>query len=221
MSDVQIPSRAERHFPPIVPSWELLDQALARVMAVRGIRVDEAQTLICQVVADRRVEVSVVTDRHGAKQISGKYQLSGSDLEIPLHLKPSHFDWNSSRPVKAWGVKPGRLPVEGSWLMRSIRVRGEDITRMLCTPVADSSMAPVGQRAGAKRPIGNNRTQPKPRGPQPTVRQRVEAAMQTDLASGKLTAEELAGMKEVALAARYEASREPARKARTNVLSEF
>jgi hypothetical protein len=220
MSEVLIPARPER-FPPIVPSWETLDQALARVMAVRGTSVEETQTLICQVIADRRVEVSVVTDRHETKQRSGKHQLSGGDLEIPLHLKPSHFDWNRSRPVKAWGVKPGRLPVEGRWLMRSIMVRGEDVTRVLCTPVADSSIAPVDETAGARRHVGNNLAQTKPRGPRPTVRKRVEAAMQTDLALGKLTVETLADMKEEALAARYGASREPARKARANILSEL
>jgi hypothetical protein len=45
--------------------------------------------------------------------------------------------------------------------------------------------------------------------------------MKTDVATGKLTAEALAGMKEEAMAARYEVSREPARKARANVLSEL
>ena len=205
MSDVPILAGPERRFPPIVPSWEVLDQALARVMAVRGIGVDQARTLICQVISDRRVEVSVVTDRHEAKQICDKRELSGSDLDIPLHLKPSHFDWKRSRPVKAWSVKPGRLPVEGRWLMRSITVRGEDVTRVLCTPVGPS-MAPV-EAADAKRLDGNNLAQPKRRGPRPTVRKRVEEAMHTDLASGKLTAGAMADMKEEALAAGYNVSR--------------
>jgi hypothetical protein len=214
---MQTPARPERRFAPIVPTWESLGDALARVMAVREPDVEEAQTLICQVIADRRVEVLVMTDRHEVKQRSGKYQLSGSDLEIPLHLKPSHFDWDSSRPVKAWSVKSGRLPVEGRWLMRSIVLRREDVTRELCTLVADSSIGPIDQTGvDGRARVG---VQPKVRGPRPTVRKRVEAAMQTDLSLGKLTAEMLADMKEEALAERYKASRDTVRKARANVLS--
>jgi len=59
------------------------------------------------------------------------------------------------------------------------------------------------------------------RGPKAEVGPRVKAAMLADLRGGKLTIDQLDGMVEEAMAARYKASRDVCRKARELALSEF
>ncbi len=59
------------------------------------------------------------------------------------------------------------------------------------------------------------------RGPKPKVLNRVKDAMRADIRSGKFTIEALTSFTEVSLESEYSASRDTARRARNEVLSEF
>jgi hypothetical protein len=233
-------SRPEEHlFEEIVPAWEALDATLQRVSAARGISPEDAKKLICQIIADKRIGIVVQTSRHEIRGTSAKRQLSGDDLDIPTNLKPAAFDWEASRPIKPWSVKPGRLAPEGRWFMQSIALRREDVIRVLCTPQAAPSLptepfvpsepiplvvpkAEDGDGDSAStHPMAKTLRQQKRRGRRPKVRERIEAQMRAEVKSGKLTSENLNEMTEEALAVTYNGSRDSVRKARTNVLSEL
>jgi hypothetical protein len=67
----------------------------------------------------------------------------------------------------------------------------------------------------------NSPVQGRNRGPRPEISKSVEDAMTKDVQERKITLAELGDMTEEALAARYEASRDKARKVRNKVLSKF
>jgi hypothetical protein len=102
---------------PYPPGWERLSDAAARVMAAAGVSKEQAQTDICQAIADDAVEIRCKLEKHTTSPIRSKKVLAGRDFEIPTDLKLKHLDWERSRPLKPWFVRPGVLQQRdtGSW----------------------------------------------------------------------------------------------------------
>jgi hypothetical protein len=88
---------------PYNPEWELLANALKRVMAV-GTEEQEAKADICNAISDRKIAVRVLVDE--ADRDVGGQTLYAPDVEVPLRLKPEDLDWRRSRPLAPWPIGP-------------------------------------------------------------------------------------------------------------------
>jgi hypothetical protein len=109
-----------------VPKWERLSDVLKRVMTA-GVSEDEAKSDISGAIADKEIRgvlltVAVEPDVFAAhRQLVAKVQRLGSDprhsadsvecfeganVKVPDHLTPDDFDWQNSRPLQPWRVRP-------------------------------------------------------------------------------------------------------------------
>jgi hypothetical protein len=149
--------------------------------------------------------------------------LDGKDVEIPTRLCPDDFDWNNSRPIQPWAVRRDRsrqLSFGGCyWHIDCIEVSKSDLLRLFCEPQAQNSTCVRGAGGPAKEPavvpLGRRR------GRNPIKLERAKEAMRKDIQEGRQSAAELSEMLEKDLSARYDVSRDTARKARIAVLSEL
>ncbi len=118
-------------------------------------------------------------------------------VEVPQYLLARDLNWDDSYPYEAWPL-----------VMRGMLRRVRPTRIFLSKEDLDTVFSPP-ERA-EDRPT---------RGPRAETRARVEAAMWSDIESGKITQERLDKMPEKVLAERYGASRDTVRKARKSVLS--
>ena len=92
------------------PTWEPIAEALERVVAT-GLSKSDAQRDLCRAIADRGIAIRIhLTANHGLPARA----ISGSSLEIPPRLSPSHVDWKHSRPSEGsplW-LGPSQRPGE-------------------------------------------------------------------------------------------------------------
>jgi hypothetical protein len=109
--------------------------ALNRVM-VTGATEDEAKSDLCRAVADQKIGIRV---RISAADYSmGGRIFANGNVGVPVHLKPSDFDWVQSRPLAQWriGPKPGQhYAWLGGWENRPIdliELFTNDVTEVLC-----------------------------------------------------------------------------------------
>ncbi|SRR6266508_3721973 len=117
-----------------VSKWERLSDAVMRVMAACGLSKDEAQTDICRAIADGAVNIRGSLKRHTTKRLSASDTvLEGADFQIPTEIKSEDLDWERSRPVKPWMVRPGNYSLPGSWDLEWIELFRTDVTKVLCT----------------------------------------------------------------------------------------
>jgi hypothetical protein len=131
------------------PEWELLADALTRVVA-SGIAERDAPLAICNAIADRSVSVRVLnpftierlhklgffSGRIGEKADfflhPGLTELAPSVM-IPSRIAPEDFDWQESRPLKPWRDPQASLsPFD--WRRDCIHLRRADVTRVLVAP---------------------------------------------------------------------------------------
>jgi hypothetical protein len=113
-----------------VPDWERLSDGVKRVVAT-GVAEDEAKSDVSRAIADRKirvrltvaVEADVLMTWHqmvakaqglGADPNHSAYSVEcfeGASIKVPSHLTPDDFDWQNSRPLKPWQIRPhgGRL----------------------------------------------------------------------------------------------------------------
>ena len=78
---------------------------------------EEAQSDICQAIADGAVQFRCRLKRHTTKPMTSKTVLDGNAFEIPT-LKPHDLDWEGSRPLKPWTVRRGMSTTSqetGTW----------------------------------------------------------------------------------------------------------
>ena len=223
-----------------VGEWQRLSEALTHVMEATGISKDEAQADICRAIADGVIRMrGELGRRRLTHTTSAGTVLTEEDFEIPTDLGPKDLDWEQSRPLKEWFVRRGRFHSPGYWSQKCTKLFRSDVNKVLClargsdkpttgTPATSTSRAalegeetPVGPKSAgrSRRPdaVGPARR----RGPRPRKLDRTKDAMRDDVRQGRFTVEDLSSMVEEALAANYGVSRDTARKARNEVLSEF
>jgi hypothetical protein len=124
-----------------VSEWEWLSDAATRVMTAAGISNGEAQSDICQAIADGKVKIRGKLERHTTRPIRSDAVLEGKEFEIPTDLKSEDLDWMRSRPVKPWFVQRGSSAHWGHWDLEWIKLSRADVTNVLCRAGTPSESA--------------------------------------------------------------------------------
>ncbi len=148
-----------------VSPWELLSDAATRVMGAARVSKDEAQSDICQAIADGAVKIRCQLKRHKTNHMTSKAILDGNAFQIPK-LKPDDLDWEGSHPVKPWTVQRGSYAIPGDWDLAWVKLSRTDVTNALCRAETRGEPAqPASSETGAKR-----RSRPKLESAQSAVR---------------------------------------------------
>ena len=100
-------------------------------MAAAGVSKDEAQSDICQAIADGAVKIRCQLKRHKTKPMTSKTVLDGNAFQIPTRIKPADLDWEGSRPVKPWTVRRGSYHIPGDWDLEWIELSRTDVKRFV------------------------------------------------------------------------------------------
>jgi hypothetical protein len=219
--------------------WEPLLAACERAMTTGGISKEEAQSDLCQAIADGVVAIRVKLRKH-ASGMHSSHVLEGKDFESIATLKPEEFDWDRSRPVNPWFVKRGVYSPHGYWQIETIELSSTDVTNVLRRTTAPGGpVEAAGRDAGTAGRSGRapdshggepGRANPRSagagglarrRGVRPQKFEQVCNAMRDDLREGRLTLAQLSDTLEKILADDYDVSRDTARRARNAVLAEF
>jgi len=116
------------------PAWETLRDAVKRVMNATGCTEEQAQTAICQAVADGTIAFRGQLKKHTTKQMTSSAVLKGADFEIRRMIKPADLDWEVSRPLKPWIVRTGHYSIPGPWELARIELCTNAVTSVLCAP---------------------------------------------------------------------------------------
>jgi hypothetical protein len=128
-----------------------------RVMEAAGVSKDEAQSDICQAIADGAVKIRCQLKRHKTKHMTSKAILDGNAFQI-TKLKPDDLDWEGSHPVKPWTVQRGSYAIPGDWDLAWVKLSRTDVTNRLCPAAPRGEPAePVSScETGAKRRSGRS-----------------------------------------------------------------
>jgi hypothetical protein len=203
------------------PDWESLTDALKRVVAA-GTSENDAKTYLCDAMRDRKiaVRVRIAASDH---EMRGQFFLSAQrNVGVPLHLKPGDFDWAQSRPLAPWRIGPSagqHYTWLGSWQDREldlIEVATADVIDVLCGEPSVNAPQGIPPAQSPQADAGERKT-----GPRPKKLEETKQTMRTEIANGQQTVAGLRDMLEKNLASHYGVSRDTARKARNEVLSEF
>ena len=147
-----------------VPDWEPLAAALKRIKA-HGVGQNQAKLDLCRAIADHKISIRVriaSADPLGGRVCDSHH----CEVEIPPHLDPSEFDWNRSRPQRAW---PTRIQMHQHFSTQWDRMQRHldlielfvaDVTDVLCLGKDD-----------VKQPAEQSRTRIRP------ARERAERAI--------------------------------------------
>ncbi len=115
-----------------LPKWERLSDSVERVMAAVGRSEPEVQNEICGAITDGAIKIRGKLQKH-AKSLVDDAVLEGSDFRIPSEMKPKDLDWQNSRPVRPWEVRPGAVKLPGLWYLEWIELFRSDVTNVLCS----------------------------------------------------------------------------------------
>lgn len=135
------------------------------------------------------------------------------------HGKPSEIDPNLWYAAVALTYTAAKRYIECCGLAGAQRLLNEWFISPTSARNSDQRLEMRGALTAAA--AHSDRGQPRQTGPAPSRRLATEAAMKRDITAGTLTIEALEKLKEVAMASTYAVSRDTARKARRNVLSEL
>jgi hypothetical protein len=113
-----------------VQDWERLSDALKRLVEA-GVSEDEGKLDISRAIADRKIrgrltvamEADIIATWHqmvmkvqglgtGPNHLAGSVEcFEGGNINVPSYLLPGDFDWQASRPLLPWPIRPrdGRL----------------------------------------------------------------------------------------------------------------
>ena len=94
------------------PDWELLADALWRVVKTADVSEDDAKTQLCRAMAARAVAVRFRPIDYSSKGIRAVLVIP--NLVVAAQLSPDDFDWIHSRPLKPSSIGP--IPgLSGLW----------------------------------------------------------------------------------------------------------
>jgi hypothetical protein len=159
-----------------VRGWERLVDALERVTAATGISEDETQQDICGAIADREIRIRFRIAKEDAFPrgfVEGTVR-NGEEVDIPINLKPSDFDWKNSRPFQPWPIHGDRRLAgldlasmtrysksasrfRAKWHLEWIELFRADITRVLVANPSEATPAGKVAQAGTQQLIGRRR----------------------------------------------------------------
>jgi hypothetical protein len=125
------------------PEWELLADALERVVSVHGDLLS-CKAAICNAVADEKIAVRVTIAKSHHRHPGAIFK--GRNVGVPARLNPDDFDWPQSRPLQPWGIGP-RPGENYTWIsgwerepINLIELRRVDVTTVLrCEERGDST----------------------------------------------------------------------------------
>lgn len=133
-----------------VRAWQRLSEAIESIMTGGGGSREEAQTDICQAIADRTVKIQVKLRKHTTRPTTSNRILEGKDLLIPEEIKPAHFDWESSRPLKPWTVHREIFGFPGQWELELIELFSTDVTDVLCGGPTEKTSSKTGSTSRSR-----------------------------------------------------------------------
>jgi hypothetical protein len=115
-----------------IPAWLRLPDAIECVMAATGQSREEAQTDICQAIADQTVQIRGKLRKHTTSVRTWHKVLEGKDFVIPPEIKPADLDWEHSRPLNPWAVHYEVFRVPGYWELEWIELLRTDVESAFC-----------------------------------------------------------------------------------------
>src|SRR6516164_7450920 len=114
------------------PVWWRLSEAVARVVEASGCAQGEAQTDLCKAIEDGSVKFRCKLGEHMYGQVGPDKMFGGEAFDLPREIRLQGFDWEYSKPEKAWMVQRGYHSPCGSWSVDLIEVFGLDVMKALC-----------------------------------------------------------------------------------------
>jgi hypothetical protein len=183
-------------------SWMTLPEVVTHICSTDGCDEQSARRQLVEALADG---VRVLGPLRWEKEQGDKSPPFGTtSITTPSDTPPlgrawfeAEICWNTGRVRDDWGEYKS-----GEW--RVLLIHREHVTHHWRSPA----------------PVEPARTHSGKRGPEPKTGNAVKEAMRKDLREKRLTVQQLVGMVEEALAARYGVSRDTCRKARKAVLQE-
>ena len=127
---------------------------------------EQAQTDICQAIADGKVKIRCQLKRHKTNKMTSKTVLEGNAFEIPTRIKPDDLDWEGSRPVNPWRIRRGSYAIPGDWDLEWIELSGTHVTKVLCAAGTPGESAQPTRETGAR-----SRSRPKLESAQRAIRE--------------------------------------------------
>ena len=139
-----------------VPDWERLSDVLKRVVAA-GVSKDEGKLDISRAIAERKIRArltvaieadALTTWRQTVAKAQGLVAgadhaadpvdyFEGGNIDVPRQLLADDFDWNDSRPLKPWPIRPrdARLNEWRAFSRPALRIelRVADVRNVLCS----------------------------------------------------------------------------------------
>jgi hypothetical protein len=118
-----------------VSDWELLPDALQRVIATTGMTRDAAAEAICVGLSNGKIKRRVLVgefDGYGFPQLD-RSTLWEADVKIPAVIETSAIDWRESRARRAWPLNQGGYPPHGAFA-EIIQVCRSDVDGLFPTP---------------------------------------------------------------------------------------
>jgi hypothetical protein len=138
--------------------WERLLDALSQVMSA-GFTESDAKQLICNGIADQIIEIQIGLREHITLHTTAHgRRLSGADIDIPVRLKPSDFDFENSRPKKPWPIpRDKNRYLVGYWAIDWIELSRADVTNLIA--LASSHEKRFAKGSDEKSPHRRRKTQ--------------------------------------------------------------
>jgi hypothetical protein len=150
-----------------VSEWERLSEALRRVMAANELAEEEAQRDICRAIADQAVNIRGKLRKHVTKNLTSDAVLEGKDFHIPAEIRSEQLDWDRSRPLKPWVVRPESFRVPGNWELDRIELFRAHVTKVLCRAEKARETTKKASKKGGAR----NRSRPASKAAQEAIKE--------------------------------------------------
>jgi hypothetical protein len=131
--------------------WIDLLAAIELITESNAVAREDAQTGLTRAISDGAIRIRARLARHSGGQTSS-VTVTGNELEIPRALSAGDFDWNKSRPVKAWLVHSvDDRHKQGYWWLIDFEVFRSDIELKLLQSRAGASGPPAKSLLRKKR----------------------------------------------------------------------
>ena len=126
-----------------ISKWESLSEAADHIMSWTDVALEEARADLCKAMSDGSLEIRAKLAKHATKLQTSASTVEGTQLQIPIRLRPDDIDWRHSRPQKPWLlVRPLPRHHGGEWYLDLIEVCRESVTGLFSA--SETEAAPPG-----------------------------------------------------------------------------